>query len=55
MVTTVANALGLFGFTAIRFGGRGGAGLVLTCIGLSIVGVLVWALTKPEKTDKPSA
>jgi hypothetical protein len=48
MVTTVANGLGLLGFAAIRFGARAG-GIVLTLIGLAIVGALVWALTKPDK------
>ncbi len=47
-MTTCANLLGLFGLALIRFGGRGGAGLVFLFLGLLIIGLLVWALTRNE-------
>jgi hypothetical protein len=46
-MTTFANALALLGMALIRFGGRGGGGFVVMLFGLLIVGVLVWALTRP--------
>jgi hypothetical protein len=46
-MTTFANALALFGMALIRFGGRGGGGFLFMLFGLLIVGVLVWALTRP--------
>ncbi len=48
-MTTLANLLALFGIALIRFGGRGAGGFAFLLFGLAIVGVVVWALTKPDK------
>jgi len=46
-MTTIANVLSLAGMVLIRFGGRGGGGLVVTLFGMAVVGTVVWALTRP--------
>ena len=46
-MTTFANALALLGLALIRFGGRGGGGFIVMLFGLFIVGLVVWALTRP--------
>ena len=48
---TLANVLALLGMAAIRFGGRGGGGLVFLVFGLAVVGVVAWALTRPASSD----
>jgi hypothetical protein len=49
---TLANSLTLMAMDLIRFGGRlgghRGGGLLFLLFGLLIVGVLVWALTRPH-------
>jgi len=45
-MATVANALAL---ALMRFGGGRGGGFLLTLFGLVVVGVLVWALTRPDE------
>lgn len=47
MLTAGLNALGL-----IRIGGgRGGGGFFLLLIELTVVGVIVWALTRSKKSE----
>jgi hypothetical protein len=46
-MTTLANVLALMGMSLIRFGGRGGGGFIFMLFGLMVVGVVVWALTRP--------
>lgn len=47
------NVLTLSGMSLIRFGGRGGGGgLAFLLFGLLIVGVVVWALTRPSESAK---
>jgi hypothetical protein len=48
---TLANVLALMGMSAIRFGGRGGGGVVFMLFGLVVLGVVVWALTRPGGSD----
>lgn len=50
-MTTLANVLALFGMAAIRFGGRGGGGIVFLVFGLAIVGVVAWALARPGNNE----
>jgi hypothetical protein len=50
-MTTLANVLALIGLAAIRFGGRGGGGFVFMLFGLTVLGVVVWALTRPNGND----
>jgi hypothetical protein len=50
-MTTLANVLALLGIAAIRFGGRGGGGLVFLVFGLAVVGVVAWALTRPHGSE----
>ena len=50
-MTTLANVLALIGLAAIRFGGRGGGGFVFMLFGLTVLGVVVWALTRPGGND----
>ncbi|MGA3263096.1 MAG: hypothetical protein ABSC47_03515 [Terracidiphilus sp.] len=52
MLTTGLNAMALARFGGFRFfhGGGGGDGL-LWLFGLVVVGVLVWALTRPERCE----
>jgi hypothetical protein len=52
-MTTFANLLGLAGMALIRFGGRGGGGLVFLLFGLAVICVLVWALTRTAGPDLP--
>jgi hypothetical protein len=52
-MTTFANLLGLFGMALIRFGERGGGGLVFLLFGLAVVFLLVWALTRTADPDLP--
>jgi hypothetical protein len=52
-MTTLANVLALIGIAAIRFGGRGGGGFVFMLFGLVVLGVVVWALTRPDGNDAP--
>jgi hypothetical protein len=54
-MTTLANALALFGMALIRFGGRGGGGFLFMLFGLVIVGVVVWALARPYETPRNNA
>jgi hypothetical protein len=50
---TCANVLTLLGLSQIRFGGRGGGGgFAFLLFGLLIVGVVVWALTRPSESAK---
>jgi hypothetical protein len=51
-MTTIANMLALVGIALIRFGGRGGGGFAFLLFGLLIVGVVVWALTRPGESAK---
>lgn len=51
-MTTAANLLALLGMALIRFGERIG-GLAFTVFGFVIVGLVVWALTRPA--GNPSA
>ncbi|MGD0632028.1 MAG: hypothetical protein ABR987_22070 [Terracidiphilus sp.] len=51
-MTTLANALALFGMALIRFGGRGGGGFLFMLFGLVIVGVVVWALARPYEAPR---
>ncbi|MGA2538291.1 MAG: hypothetical protein ABSF53_19935 [Terracidiphilus sp.] len=46
-MTTFANLLTLMGMALIRFGARGGGGYAFLFFGLLIVGLVVWALTRP--------
>jgi hypothetical protein len=50
-MTTLANVLALLGMAAIRFGGRGGGGLVFLVFGLAVVGLVAWALARPGSSD----
>jgi hypothetical protein len=50
-MTTLANVLALFGMAAIRFGGRGGGGIVFLVFGLAVVGLVAWALTRPGGSE----
>ena len=50
-MTTLANVLALMGMAAIRFGGRGGGGIVFMLFGVAVLGVVVWALTRPGGND----
>jgi hypothetical protein len=50
-MTTLANVLALFGMAAIRFGWRGGGGFVFLVLGLAVVGVVAWALTRPVNSE----
>jgi len=54
-MTTLANALALFGMALIRFGGRSGSGIAFMLFGLLIVGVVVWALARPYEPPKHNA
>lgn len=46
-MNAVAIALAL-----MRLGGGRGGGFVFTLFGLAVVGVLVWALTRPDGNDR---
>lgn len=48
---TLANTLSLLGLALIRFGGRGGGGFFVMLFGLFIVGIVVWALTRPINNE----
>jgi hypothetical protein len=50
-MTTLANVLALIGLAAIRFGGRGGGGILFMLFGLTVLGVVVWALTRSTGND----
>lgn len=50
-MTTLANVLALMGLAAIRFGGRGTGGFVFMLFGLTVLGVVVWALTRSTGND----
>jgi hypothetical protein len=50
-MTTLANVMALMGMAAIRFGSRGGGGVVFMLFGLAVLGVVVWALTRPDGND----
>jgi hypothetical protein len=50
-MTTFANALALLGLAAIRFGWRGGGGFVFLVFGLAVVGLVAWALTRPDSSE----
>ena len=52
-MTTTANMLTLMGMALIRFGGRGAGGFVFMLLGLMVVGLVVWALTRPAGNDAP--
>jgi hypothetical protein len=47
-MTTAANMLTLMGMSLIRFGGRGGGGFAFLLFGLLVIGIVVWALTRPS-------
>jgi hypothetical protein len=49
-MTTLANVLALMGMAAIRYGARFGGGFIFMLFGLMVVGVVVWALTRPVAT-----
>jgi hypothetical protein len=50
MLTATTNALALARFGFFHFGGRGGgSGLVL--IGLVFAGVLIWAISRPGRSE----
>jgi hypothetical protein len=36
---------------AIRFGWRGGGGFVFLVFGLAVVGLVAWALTRPDSSE----
>lgn len=46
-MTTLANLFALMGIELMRFGGRGSGGFVFLLFGLAVIGVVVWALTRP--------
>jgi hypothetical protein len=48
-MTTFANVLALLGMSMIRFGGRISGGFIFMLFGLIVVGVVVWALTRPTE------
>jgi hypothetical protein len=50
---TIANVLALMGMAAIRYGARIGGGFVFMLFGLMVVGVVVWALTRPIASTTP--
>ena len=53
-MTTLANHLTLLGIALIRFGGQIGGrigGFAFTLFGLVIVGLVVWALTRPAANE----
>jgi len=50
-MTTAANLLALMGMALIRFGGRSAGGFVFMLFGLMVVGLVVWALTRPAGND----
>jgi hypothetical protein len=52
-MTTLANVLALMGLAAIRFGARFGGGFIFMLFGLMVVGVVVWALTRPIANTTP--
>ncbi len=51
-MTTCAHGLTLLGMSLIRFGERGGGGFAFLLLGLLIVGVVVWALTRSGESAK---
>jgi hypothetical protein len=48
---TVANAATLLGLSLIRFGNRGGSGFAFLMFGLLVIGLVVWALTRPDGNE----
>ena len=48
---TLANFIALMAMAAIRFGGRGGGGIVFMLFGLAVLGVVVFALTRPGRNE----
>jgi hypothetical protein len=52
---TIANMLALFGMAAIRFGARFGGGFIFMLFGLMVVGMVVWALTRPIANTTPAS
>jgi hypothetical protein len=54
-MTTLLNVLAMIGLAAIRFGGRSGGGFVFMLFGLTVLGVVVWALTQPRGKDAPGS
>jgi hypothetical protein len=50
---TLANMLALVGMAAIRFGARFGGGFIFMLFGLAVVGMVVWALTRPVVNTAP--
>ena len=46
-MTTIANVATLLGLFLIRFGNRGGSGYAFLMFGLLVIGLVVWALTRP--------
>jgi hypothetical protein len=50
---TLANILALMGMAAIRFGARFSGGFFFMLFGLMVVGLVVWALTRPVVNALP--
>jgi hypothetical protein len=46
-VITIANLATMLGLSLVRFGNRGGSGFAFLMLGVFVIGLVVWALTRP--------
>ena len=51
MLTAGMNALAMMRFGGFRIGHGGGGALGLLVIGVAVSGILVWALSRPERNQ----